>query len=224
MILILFGVGVVAQVVTTPDGSLGDHDSIAWAWGLGVTLGVYVAGPDQRRPPQPGGHDRARRVQGLRLAQGRCPTSLAQIAAPSSAALIVRFVYADLIAKVDPTTPSRPRASSRRCRATGRGRQHRHRVRRPDRRHRDPGLRDLRAHRRAANNPPLANLGPLVIGLLVVGIGMAWGTNAGYAINPARDFGPRLASFITGYETAWVGPERHALLLAPDRRARSSAG
>ncbi len=48
MILILFGCGVVAQVVaggalTDPAGGLGDHDSIAWAWGLGVTLGVYVA-------------------------------------------------------------------------------------------------------------------------------------------------------------------------------------
>ena len=39
-ILILFGVGVVAQVVA---GGIGDHDSIAWAWGLGVTLGVYAA-------------------------------------------------------------------------------------------------------------------------------------------------------------------------------------
>ncbi|MGV9779668.1 MIP/aquaporin family protein, partial [Streptosporangium sp. NPDC003464] len=40
LILILFGVGVVAQVVAA---GIGDHDSIAWAWGLGVTLGVYTA-------------------------------------------------------------------------------------------------------------------------------------------------------------------------------------
>src|SRR5438874_7081784 len=39
-ILILFGVGVVAQVVA---GGIGNHDSIAWAWGLGVVMGVYVA-------------------------------------------------------------------------------------------------------------------------------------------------------------------------------------
>jgi glycerol uptake facilitator protein len=56
----------------------------------------------------------------------------------------------------------------------------------------------------AINNPPLSNLGPVVVGLLVVAIGMAWGANAGYAINPARDFGPRLASYITGYSTAWI--------------------
>src|SRR5436190_2620291 len=40
LILILFGVGVVAQVVA---GGIGNHDSIAWAWGLGVVMGVYVA-------------------------------------------------------------------------------------------------------------------------------------------------------------------------------------
>ncbi len=40
-ILILIGVGVVAQVVAA---GIGNHDSIVWAWGLGVTLGVYVSG------------------------------------------------------------------------------------------------------------------------------------------------------------------------------------
>jgi glycerol uptake facilitator protein len=55
----------------------------------------------------------------------------------------------------------------------------------------------------AQNTAPTANLGPLLIGLVVVGIGMAYGTDAGYAINPARDLGPRLASFLTGYHGAW---------------------
>lgn len=53
------------------------------------------------------------------------------------------------------------------------------------------------------NTPPGANLGPFIVGLIVVAIGMAFGTNAGYAINPARDLGPRLASFLTGYGGAW---------------------
>jgi glycerol uptake facilitator protein len=46
-------------------------------------------------------------------------------------------------------------------------------------------------------------MGGFITGLLVVAIGLAFGTDAGYAINPARDFGPRLASFITGYGGAW---------------------
>jgi glycerol uptake facilitator protein len=42
------------------------------------------------------------------------------------------------------------------------------------------------------NQPVQANLNPLIIGFLVVAIGASFGLNTGYAINPARDFGPRL--------------------------------
>jgi len=59
---------------------------------------------------------------------------------------------------------------------------------------------------------PAANMAPLVIGLLVVAIGMAWGTDAGYAINPARDFGPRPPP-LTGYSTAFL-----------DQKAMSTSG
>jgi glycerol uptake facilitator protein len=36
-------------------------------------------------------------------------------------------------------------------------------------------------------------LQPLLVGILVLGIGLSLGGPTGYAINPARDFGPRLA-------------------------------
>src|SRR5438552_11781642 len=44
----------------------------------------------------------------------------------------------------------------------------------------------------ARNQPVQANLNPLIIGFLIVAIGLSFGLNTGYAINPARDFGPRL--------------------------------
>jgi MIP family channel proteins len=41
--------------------------------------------------------------------------------------------------------------------------------------------------------------GPVLVGALVVGIGMTFGFNAGYAINPARDLGPRVFTFLAGW-------------------------
>ncbi|MGW2833259.1 MIP/aquaporin family protein [Streptomyces sp. NPDC001286] len=49
------------------------------------------------------------------------------------------------------------------------------------------------------NTAVQANLGPLVIGFVVAAIGMSFGANAGYAINPARDFGPRLFTWLAGW-------------------------
>ncbi|WP_349409834.1 MIP/aquaporin family protein [Pseudalkalibacillus sp. SCS-8] len=39
-------------------------------------------------------------------------------------------------------------------------------------------------------------LNPLIVGFLIVAIGMSLGGTTGYAINPARDLGPRIAHFI----------------------------
>ena len=39
-------------------------------------------------------------------------------------------------------------------------------------------------------------LQPLLVGILVLGVGMSLGGPTGYAINPARDLGPRIAHAI----------------------------
>ena len=52
------------------------------------------------------------------------------------------------------------------------------------------------------NLPPRANLAPLIIGLAVFAIGMSFGTSTGYAINPARDLGPRILTAMEGWGAA----------------------
>ncbi|KAG3244997.1 hypothetical protein PI124_g10239 [Phytophthora idaei] len=49
------------------------------------------------------------------------------------------------------------------------------------------------------NKPASPYSQPGAVALLVVAIGMAFGMNSGYAINPARDFGPRLFSLCAGW-------------------------
>jgi len=45
-------------------------------------------------------------------------------------------------------------------------------------------------------NTGAGNLGPLMVGLLVMALGMAFGWQTGYAVNPARDLGPRLFAYL----------------------------
>ena len=49
------------------------------------------------------------------------------------------------------------------------------------------------------NTAVKANLGPLIVGFSVAATGMPFGANAGYAINPDRDLGPRLFAWIAGW-------------------------
>lgn len=199
MILILFGVGVVAQVTA---GGIGDHDSIAWAWGLGVTLGVYVAARISGAHLNPAV---TFALAVLREFPWRkvAPYSLAQLAGAFTAALLVRWNYSEVLAQFDPghTIKSQGVFST----LPGNGTLPVHTM---------GALRDqvigtaillflVLALTDLRNSGPAANLGPFVIGLVVVAIGMAWGTDAGYAINPARDLGPRLASYLTGYGSAF---------------------
>jgi aquaglyceroporin related protein len=45
--------------------------------------------------------------------------------------------------------------------------------------------------------PP--SLNPLALFIAILGIAACLGVETGFALNPARDFGPRLMSFMVGY-------------------------
>ncbi len=73
-------------------------------------------------------------------------------------------------------------------------------------------------------------LGPVLVGALVWSIGISLGATTGYAINPARDFGPRIAHSIlpiagkgtSDWPYAWIpilGPMAGAVLAAMFIRA-----
>ena len=96
---------------------------------------------------------------------------------------------------------------------------------RPGGRHGVPADLRRRAHRPTEHRRRVQP-GAARIGLVVAAIGMSYGPNAGYAINPARDFGPRLFAFFAGWgQVALPGtysirrPQLHRLLLDTDRGA-----
>jgi len=199
-ILIVFGVGVVAQVVLSRS-TAGSPLSINIAWGLAVTMGCYVSAGVTGAHLNP--------AVTLALAVHRklpwskvLPYSLAQLAGAFAASAVVYVTYHEALIAFDGgvrhvlgpqgtagiwATYPQPFLSA------------------------FPGgfidqvvgtallvgvifgITDSR------NSPAPAGLAPVVVGLLVVLIGATFGFNAGYAINPARDFGPRLFTFVAGW-------------------------
>ena len=196
LILILFGNGVVAMVVLFGTGAPGEivnggYTNITLGWGLGVAMGVYVAGMISGAHLNPAVTITLAVFRGFSWAKV-APYIVAQIAGAFLGAAVVYSNYLPAFHKVDPqlehtagvfTTfpafPGQPMA----------------------------GLLDqtigtallllmILAITDERNQPPAANLTPLVIGLIVVAIGISFGGMHGYAINPARDFGPRLFTVV----------------------------
>src|ERR1700689_1930895 len=199
LVLILFGTGVVAMVVLFPSKNPsetlhGGNTNITIGWGLAVTMGIYVAGKIS------GAHLNPAVTLALAVFRGFSwrkvlPYSIAQTAGAFVASALVYWNYLPAFRLTDPqlehtagvfTTfpafPAVPQAGFL-DQVIGTGLL----------------LLLIFAITDEFNMPPGANLAPLMIGLVVVAIGVSFGGMHGYAINPARDFGPRLFTVIAGF-------------------------
>jgi glycerol uptake facilitator protein len=199
MVLILFGNGVVAMVVLFGKGTPGEvvhggFTNITLGWGLGVTMGCYVAGRISGAHLNP--------AVTIALAAFRdfpwrkvVPYIGAQTAGAFLAAALVFANYLPAFRQADPGL-SRTAGVFTTFPAY------------PDLPH--AGFLDqvigtalllllVMAIIDERNQPPGANLTPVLIGAVVVAIGISFGGLHGYAINPARDFGPRLFTVVAGF-------------------------
>ena len=199
-ILIVFGVGVVAQVVLSRQ-TAGSFLSINVAWGLAVTMGCYVSAGVT------GAHLNPAVTLALAARRGFpwnkvLPYSLAQISGAFVASAVVFVTYHEALNAFDGGVrqvagtqgtagiwATYPQAFL----STFPGGVVDQVVGTPLLVAGIFGITDSR------NSPATAGLAPVVVGMLVVLIGATFGFNSGYAINPARDFGPRLFTFVAGW-------------------------
>ncbi len=187
MVLIILGVGVVAGVTLNKTKSFASGwIVITLAWGLGVTFGIYASAPFSASHLNP--------AVTLGMASiGEFPTNeiLPYIAGQMLGAIvgasIVFFAYLPHFYDTDnPTTKLGVFGTI-------------------------PEIRSpianvvteiigtfllVLAILFIGANEFADGLNPFIIGLLIVAIGLSLGGPTGYAINPARDLGPRIAHFI----------------------------
>jgi MIP family channel proteins len=198
-ILIAFGVGVVAQTVLSKNAS-GSFLAINVGWGIAVMLGIYAAAGVS------GAHLNPAVTLSLAVHRGFpwgkvLPYSIAQIAGAFAASAIVFVTYREAFTMFDGGTRMVEGATATAgVFAT----------------YPQPFLSiaggfvdqvvgtallmaGVLAITDQRNAGPPGYLAAPLIGLLVVAIGVAFGFNAGYAINPARDFGPRLFTAVAGW-------------------------
>jgi MIP family channel proteins len=198
-ILIVFGVGVVAQTVLSR-GANGSFLAINIGWGLAVMLGVYASGGVS------GAHLNPAVTLALAVSRGFpwskvLPFIVAQTAGAFAASAVVYLTYHEALTAFDGGVRQVLGAQGTAgIFAT----------------YPQPFLTILGgfvdqvvgtallmatilAITDQRNNPTPAWLTPIVVGGIVVAIGVSFGFNAGYAINPARDFGPRLFTAVAGW-------------------------
>lgn len=198
-ILILFGDGVVAQVVLSK-GTKGDYQSISWGWGIGVMMGVYVAGGIS------GGHLNPA-VTFTNCVFREFPWKKLPIYAASQflGAFCAAFVvYGNYKAAFDNYEGHGIRTVVGDTATAGVFCTY------PASFTTRTGMVFSEIIASAIliivifaindhNNIQAGPLAPIILFFLIFGIGACFGWQTGYAINPARDFGPRLASYILGY-------------------------
>ncbi|MFE0632261.1 MIP/aquaporin family protein [Streptomyces sp. NPDC058864] len=216
-VLVSFGCGVAAMAVAALPGSgrtagattsfvgAGDWVMPVLGWGLAVTFGVYVAGGVSGAHLNPAvtlAFAVRRRFPWVKVV----PYVFAQLVGAFAAAVLVYAVYHDAISALDeamkgPKTDGHTLASFSIFGTVPASYFH--------------GslwgplvdqivgaafmLIFIMAVIDMRNPAVRVYLGPIVIGLAVAAIGLSYGANAGYAINPARDFGPRLFAWAMGW-------------------------
>lgn len=193
-VLVTFGDGVVAQVVLS-EGTKGEYLSISLCWGLGVLFGIHVSGGVS------GAHLNPAVTTTLacfgRMDWKKVPCYiLSQFLGAFAAAFVVWAVYCPLFDVIDPDKTSTegvfatypyshdvPVGTCFLTEVVGTALL----------------LGCIFAIGDELNKPASPYSQPAAVALVVVGIGMAFGMNTGFAVNPARDLGPRLFSYVAGW-------------------------